>query len=103
MQLIAKLSDMIEEELNDAEKYAKCALNYKDEGMTALSATFNKLSLEEMGHVNALHEQVTNLITEYRKEHGDPPEKMQGIYEYLHKKHIDHANKIKILQGLYKS
>ena len=102
MQLIAKLSDMIEEELNDAEKYARCALNYKEENMSALAATFNKLSLEEMGHVTALHDQVTAAIAEYRKEHVDPPERMQGIYDYLHKKHVQHANEIRILQGLFK-
>lgn len=103
MQLISKLSDMIEEELNDAEKYAECALKFKEEGKVSLSQAFNKLSLEEMGHVTILHEQVESLITEYKKEHGDPPEKMQGVYEYLHNKHIDHANRIKILQGLFKT
>ena len=102
MRLIAKFSDMIEEELNDAEKYIKCAMNYKEDRPN-LATVFHKLSLEEMTHANMLHEQVVALITEYRKEHGDPPEKMQGIYEYLHKKHIEHANEIKIMQALFKS
>ena len=101
MQIISKLSDMIEEELNDAEKYIRCALNYKDE-KPALASTFAKISGEEMGHVALLHEQVALLITEYRKEHGAPPEKMMGIYEYLHKKHIDKANEIKVMQGVFK-
>ena len=102
MQIISKLSDMIEDELGDAEKYIRCAMNHKDDH-PALAQTFARISNEEMGHVNLLHEQVVALITEYRKEHGDPPEKMQGIYEYLHKKHIDHANEIKVLQALFKS
>ena len=62
MVLISKLSDMIEEELDDAEKYIRCAMTYKDE-RPSLSATFYKLSTEEIGHANTLHEQVVALIT----------------------------------------
>lgn len=101
MQLIANLSDMIEEELEDAEKYIRCAMKHKDDH-PALAVTFAKISAEEMGHVALLHDQVVAIIAEYRKEHGDPPERMQGIYEYLHKKHIEKANSIKVLQGLFK-
>ena len=101
MKIISKLSDMIEEELNDAEKYIRCAIDKKEEH-PELAETFHKLSLEEINHADMLHKQVVNLITEYRKEHGDPPEKMQGIYDYLHKKQIDHANEIKVMQALYK-
>jgi hypothetical protein len=58
--------------------------------------------VEEMGHVNMLHEQVASLITDYRKANGNPPEKMQIVYDYLHKKYIERANEIKIMQALYK-
>ena len=101
MQIINKLSDMIEEEMDDAEKYIECAMKYKDE-LPALSAVFYKLSMEEMVHMSMLHDQVTALISDYRREHGDPPADMQGIYDYLHKRHTQHANKIKVMQGLYK-
>lgn len=102
MQIISKLSDMIEEELNDAEKYIKCALTYKDED-PSLANTFYKLSTEEMGHVDSLHTQVTAKIAEYRKEHGDPPERMQGIYDYMHKKQVERANSIKASQNVFKT
>ena len=101
MQLIAKLSDMIEEELDDAEKYIKCAMNHKEDH-PALAQTFARLSNEEMNHVNYWHEQVVALIEDYRKKNGEPPEKMQFVYDYLHKKHIEHANEIKILQSAFK-
>ena len=100
MQIISKLSDMIEEELKDAEKYIRCAMDKKSEYPT-LAATFHKLSVDEMSHVNILHDQVVLLINDYRNKHGDPPERMQGIYDYLHKKHIDKANEIKVLQSLF--
>ncbi len=102
MKIISKLSDMIEEELNDAEKYIRCAMEWKEERPT-LAATFHQLSVEEMKHVNLLHDQVVAIITEYRKTHGDPPEKMQGIYDYLHKKHMEKANAIKVRQELFKN
>ena len=101
MLLISKLSDMIEEELNDAEKYIRCAMDKKNE-YPELAETFYKLSLEEMNHVAMLHTQVTALISAYRKEHGAPPEKMLFLYDYLHKKHIEKANEIKVKQALYK-
>lgn len=81
MQLIANLSDMIEEELEDAEKYIKCAMKHKDDH-PALAVTFAKISAEEMGHVALLHDQVVAIIAEYRKEHGDPPERMQYIGQH---------------------
>lgn len=101
MQLIEKLSDQIEDELCDAEKYIDCAIKLKDE-YPSLASTYARISNEEIGHVNLLHEQVIALINEYRQKNGNPPEKMQGIYDYLHKKHIQKANEIKIKQALYK-
>lgn len=102
MQIISKLSDMIEDELKDAEKYIRCAMKHKDEN-PELATTFSKISGEEMGHVDMLHKQVVSLIQDYRKEHGDPPERMQGIYDYLHNKQTEHANGIKVLQALFKA
>ena len=102
MQIISKLSDMIEDELQDAEKYITCAMNYKTEN-PALAQTFVKISGEEMGHMSLLHEQVEAIIEAYRKEHGDPPEKMMGIYEYLHKKYMEKAREIKIMQAMFKA
>lgn len=85
MQLISNLSDMIEDELDDAEKCIRCAMKHKEDN-PKLADTFYRISTEEMVHMSLLHDQVVTIITEYRKEHGDPPEKMLGIYEYLHKK-----------------
>ena len=102
MQLISKLSDMIEEELNDSEKYIRCAMDKKDTYPT-LAATFYRLSVEEMNHVNMLHEQVVALIADYRNKNGEPPEKMQWVYDYLHKKHINKANEIKVMHTLFNS
>ena len=101
MELIKKLSDMISEEIEDAEKYAKCALKYKDERPT-LARLFNSLSQEEMDHMNRLHEQVVAMIKEYRDEKGEPPEAMKAVYDYIHEQQIEEAAEVKKYQDMYK-
>lgn len=101
MTIIKKLSEMIEEEIEDADKYAECALKHKED-MPALAETFFKLSLEEMQHMALLHDHVVKLIEDYRKEKGDPPASMLAVYEYLHEKHIKAAAEVKAKQALYK-
>ena len=101
MQLIKKLEDQIQEELHDSKKYIKCALKMKEEN-EKLADVYYKLSAEEMKHVEMLHEQVIDIIEDYRKEHGEPPTEMMAVYNYLHEKAIDKTAEIKILWSMYK-
>lgn len=63
--------------------------------------TLAVLSNEEMRHMQVLHNQVVKIIETYRKEHGEPPEAMQIIYDMLHEKQIEDAKEVKILQQMY--
>ena len=101
MKDIQMVSDQIEDELEDAENYIKLAMEYRFD-RPSLSATYCKLSNGEMEHVNELHNQVVAMISEYKKEHGEPPAEMQWRYDYLHKKHMEKADRIKVMQGLFK-
>lgn len=102
MKIIKCLSQQIEDEMEDADKYIDLAMKWKaDEPETA--DLFYELSLEEMGHMEKLHDEVVELINKYRNEHGEPPKEMMILYEYLHEMHIRTATQIKVKQGMYKA
>ena len=101
MKLIKILVNQIEEELEGAESYISMAIARKDD-TPSLSKVLYEILLEEMHHVELLHEQVVNLIEEYRRTKGEPPEAMMSVYEYLHEKHIKLAARIKVLQSEYR-
>ena len=100
MKIIKCLSELIEEELQDAGKYADLAIKWKEEEPAA-AELFHELSKEEMGHMSKLHDMVQELIEAYRQKTGDPPKEMITLYEYLHEKHKETATQVKVKQGMY--
>ena len=101
MKIIKCLAELIEEELNDANKYIDLAMKWRQEEPDTADL-FYELSTEEMGHSEKLHEEVKELIEEYRKDHGEPPKDMMVLWDYLHEKHIETATRIRVKQGIYK-
>ena len=101
MKIIKRISDMIADELEGAEEYAKCAIKYKDDHPT-LAKTFYDISTDEMRHVSLLHDEIVKLIETYRKEHGEPPAAMMAVYDYLHEKQIEEANEVRGYQAQYR-
>ena len=93
MQIIAKVVDMIQDELDGAEDYALSAMKWKKD-YPKLSEKLHELASVEMQHSRILHDAVTNLIDTYRSEHGKPPSDMLAIYNYEHEKAIKKAAEI---------
>ena len=102
MKLIKCLSEKIEAEIEDADEYIESAMRWKQEEPDTADL-FYELSLEEMNHMERLHQEVVEIIEEYRKEHGDPPKEMMFVYNYLHERHIAEASKVKSKQGMFKA
>ena len=101
MKIIKCLTEMIEEELEGAENYAKKANEFKETQPT-LARVLYEISLQEMTHVGLLHGEVTKLIEQHRREHGEPPAPMLAVYEFMHERHIAKANIIKVYQSQFR-
>ena len=102
MKDIEELSDQIENEIESAECYAKCALNHK-ENRPQLADTYYRIANDKLTHMGLLHTQVVNIIEEYKKQNENQvPEAMKILYEILHRKHIEHAAAVKGMLALYK-
>lgn len=101
MKMIELLTVHVDEELVDACNYAKLALEYKESDMEVANL-FYKLSQEEMAHMDALHNRVVACIEKYRQINGEAPAGMKAIYDFIHKKQIEKAEKVTNLQSLYR-
>ena len=101
MKEIKKISEQIDAELEDAEKYLKCAYKHKATN-PILADMYYKLSMAEMEHVTILHEAGVKLINDYSANNA-VPEGMKAVYDYLHERHIKWASKIRARQEKYKN
>ena len=99
MKIIKCLAENIAEELHDAEKYAKMALEYKEDYPELLD-TFLTLSRQEVNHANMLHNHVERIIRDYKAKDGSAPEAMQAVYDWEHEKMVDAMARVKVLQEM---
>ncbi len=100
MQIIQCLTELIDDELADAKRYAELALQYRDAHPDA-AKLFRSLSDEEMRHMERLHAAAEEIIAEHRRTKGEPPADMLAVYRYVHGKETEKAKEIKIIQAMY--
>lgn len=101
MNVMTLLMERIDDELQDACDYAKLALEYR--GVEPETANlFAKLSGEETTHATALHDCVLGHIEAYRQKGREVPEGMMAVYECLHERQIEKAERVKNYQALYR-
>ena len=101
MKIIRKLARMIEEEIHDAEKYARCAEEYK-ETRPELARTFLQLANAAMEHMMLLHNAVTSVIEEERRANGEPPPGMMEAYDMIHEWQMAHAAEVRTMIQMVK-
>lgn len=101
MQEIKLLMEHMEDEIRDAHTYAELALEYRTTDPET-AELFYKLSCEETNHMNMLHKNIVRIIDCYKREKGAPPADMVAVYEYLHKRAVEKATEVGILQGMYR-
>lgn len=101
MKEIKLLVEHMEEEIEDAKEYAEEAMHYKAKN-ASLSTTFAELSAQELKHMEMLHTRAEEIITAYRKEHGEPPADMIAIYNYEHDKIIRKATEVRTMLEMIK-
>ena len=101
MKTIKKISERISDEIQDAKDYTMLALEIRDD-YPEMARVLYSIGVQEMEHMRMLHDGVQGVIQKYRLEHGEPPEKMMAVYEYLHQKQIQDAADAKIIQSMFK-
>lgn len=88
MERIAKLAEMIREEIKDAKKYAKCAIKAKDTNASE-ARVFGDIANQELGHADKLHSMVVETINETKQVNKDIPDGMEHLWSFEHARIID--------------
>ena len=96
-----KLMRHIKDEVEDAKCYIKDALEAKAAN-PEIADLYYRLSDEELTHMTAFHKEVVRAIADYRREKGEVPEAMMTLYRYLHAEVMEEAEKVGVLQAMYK-
>lgn len=96
-----RLMHHIKDEVADAKRYIKDALEVRATDPETAD-TYYRLSGEELNHMNSLHKEVVRIIENCRREKGETPASMLVLYRYLHGEVVKEAEKVGILQAMYK-
>ena len=99
MRIIKELSKQIKEELHDAEKYAKMALEHKMDHPD-LAEAYHRLAKEEIGHATLLHEKVVAMIRKASTEKEVPPV-MRELWAWQHDEIVEEEAEVRRLVEMY--
>lgn len=100
MREIKELAAFIQDEVNGALSYAKCAVYYKNTRPDLASLLYN-LATTEAQHAQKLHAEVAKLITEAEK-HTNYPQEMRDKWEKIHKASMKKLAKANSYIAMYK-
>lgn len=101
MDKIKDLFELVDDELQDAMKYAKLAMEHKDTD-NAMAELFYSLSLEEIKHKQNLYNCAVKAMTTYVEKYPEKEEITKEVFEALNERTIDWENSIRVYQGMYR-
>lgn len=100
MKQIKQLAEYIEEEVNDAQKYAKKAICYKQKDKQ-LADMYYQLANQQLEHSNVQHKQVVRIIESSKSDGSSAPIGMQAVWDWQHERIVECTSKIRVLLEMY--
>ena len=101
LKIIKKMVKNMKKRLCLAECDIDLALKNKEE-YPELAKLQYQLSIDLMVQFRQQHDQITQLIMNYKKSGGEIPEGMKAVYEYVHDEYMDWSAEIKAKQDMFK-
>lgn len=95
MRSIQKLAHRIQEELEDAQRYAELYVEKKAAGKQQWASKFQKMAEDELQHAAYLHEFAVAEIDQLKTVFKSPPASMMDAWESEHKAYVEKAAWIK--------
>lgn len=94
MTRIKNLAENIDEELNDAKKYAEMYIDFKAKNNMTWANKFKQLAQDELNHSMVIHDYTVQEIEELRKVYT-PPQDMLDKWDKEHKMYVEKSAWIK--------
>jgi len=102
MRKVQDLAEHIREEITDAEKYARAAMEHRDTDKQ-LADMYMRLADGELAHARMEHDQAVRIIRE-RKDAGEEiPKGMMEMWEWEHRIDVEDEAAVRVLMEMYRS
>ena len=101
MDEIKDLFELVDDELQDAMKYAKKAMD-KKATCPADAELYYSLSLEEIKHKQSLHNRAVNKMHDFIEKHPEKEDIVKEVFDALNERTVDWENSIRVYQAMYR-
>ena len=101
MRKIKTITEYIDDELADSEKYVRCAIQAKSDGDTLMFQTAAKLSEDELSHAMAWHDtaikEISEIKAELNRRNQEVPQYMLDAWAEDHQHYVEKAAEIRYM------
>lgn len=96
-----KIQSQMEDELEGAWQYAKCAVDLKETDKQ-WADQYYMMAQQEYQHMNTLHSLAVAEIRKLEAEGDSSYSTMKDVYDYLHERMMDKAAEVQAMMNMYK-